>query len=343
VPALPRAGARRICLLADNNRGANALTDLLYDGVQKATVDYGWESASLVPVTATDAQTMIDRFLQSDCDLIYTAFHGYDATLVAAPGHPNQKFLMEDRVYDPPLENVWAQTYATDQPAFLAGYLAAALSKSGKVGTFGGINYDPGVTDYMDGLALGVAYYDQRNGANVQVLGWDVAKHEGLFVGDFCCRAQGYEFANQLMDLGADIILPVAGPDVGAGAASAIRANAGRVMIGVDYDWAVTDPADAPVVLTSIEKRFDVTLLHAVRDISDGSFTGGTHIGTLANGEVGLAPFHKFDAAVSPQLKADLAQIQSDIIAGKIATKPTLAKPSATPSPMPAATTPAPP
>ena len=49
---------------------------------------------------------------------------------------------------------------------FLGGYLAAAMSKSGKVGTFGGQDIPP-VTIYMDGFVAGVRYYDKINNAHV--------------------------------------------------------------------------------------------------------------------------------------------------------------------------------
>ena len=63
--------------------------------------------------------------------------------------------------------NIKGLTYETNQDAFLGGYLAAAMSKSGKVGTFGGQNIPP-VTIYMDGFVAGVRYYDKTNNANVR-------------------------------------------------------------------------------------------------------------------------------------------------------------------------------
>jgi basic membrane protein A len=66
----------------------------------------------------------------------------------------------------------------------------------------------------------------------------------------------------------------------------------------------------------------DVSVVSAVRSIVDGTFTGGAHEGTLANGGVSLASFHNLDSLVSPQVKADLEQIKQDISAGKIKTKP---------------------
>lgn len=260
--------------------------------------------------------------MQSNCDLIVAAsgFYLADEVKTAATAHPNQKFIIMDLEYDPPLDNVWAEVYAPDQAAFLAGYVAASVSKTGKVGTFGGINIPP-VSDFMDGLALGVAYYNDKNGAHVQVLGWDVAKHDGLFTGNFVDTEDGYRMSELLMNQGADVILPVAG-EQGLGAAAAVKERGNAYLIGVDTDWAAWLPEFRDLILTSIEKRLDVSVVSAVQAIDEGTFTGGTHVGTLENGGVSIAPFHALDALVSPQVKADLEQIEADIIAGKLKTKP---------------------
>jgi basic membrane protein A len=99
------------------------------------------------------------------------ANRGRNRAVQAAASKSAQKFFVIDWSTIP-FDNVWNQFYATDQPAFLAGYLAAAATKTGKVATFGGIQY-PVVTIYMDGFALGVEYYNQKHGTRVEVLGWE--------------------------------------------------------------------------------------------------------------------------------------------------------------------------
>ena len=213
------------------------------------------------------------------------------------------------------------QIFATDQAAFLAGYAAASVTKTGKVGVFGGIDIPP-VTDFMDGFALGVQYYNQKNGTSVEVLGWDPARHEGLFIGGFCCSAEGRNITQQLLDQGADIILPVAGTSVGPGAAYAVKSHGNAYVIGVDTDWNVTNAEFADIILTSILKNYDASVVQAVKDIKENTFTGGIHIGTLETGKVSLAPFHQFDNLISSKVKADLEQIKAEIIEGGIKTKP---------------------
>ena len=110
------------------------------------------------------------------------------------------------------------QVFATDQAAFLAGYLAAGMTKTGVLGTFGGINI-PTVTVFMDGFVHGANYYNEKKGTSVSVLGWDPEAKEGLFTNNFESLDDGRAFAQNLYDEGADIVLPVAGP-VGLGSAA---------------------------------------------------------------------------------------------------------------------------
>jgi basic membrane protein A len=244
-----------------------------------------------------------------------------DALRAAALADPNQKFLMPDISFDEPMENVWSQLYAIDQASFLAGYAAASITKTGKIGIFGGVDFSQ-VTDFMDGFVLGVQHYNDKNETNIEVLGWDVGKREGLFVGGFCCAAEGRTITEQLLRAGADIILPVAGVDVGQGALLAVKSHGNAYIIGVDTDWTVTFPEYKDIILTSIMKPYDVSVVQAVKAIEEGKFIGGIHVGTLESGDVGLAPFYKFDSLLSPKVKADLEQIKKDIIAGKIKTNP---------------------
>ncbi len=315
--------SNKVCELTDE-AGVNDefYNQVAYAGVQEAARTFGWESALFEPQHAADYPTNIAQVAASGCDLIVapTSIYFSDALLMAAKTNPDQKFQVFEWGDQTPLVNVWEQEYAIDQAAFLAGYLAASVTKTGKVGTFGGVAF-PSVTDFMDGFARGVAHYNEKNAQQVQVLGWDVEEQDGLFAGNFTNTADGRRLAEVLMDQGVDVLLPVAGP-VGLGAAGAARERGGVYLIGVDTDWALTYPEYAGILLTSILKRLDVSVLSAVQAIVDGTFSGGHHPGTLENGGVSLAPFHNLEALVPPQVKADLEQITEEIIAGTIPTRP---------------------
>jgi WD40 repeat protein len=311
----------RVCQVT-NTAGLydNSFNEAIYKGLQGANLVYGWDTKVLQSASTPDFAKYINEFLRGDCNLIVGLFQMEDAIRVAAESNPEQKFWIE-REYGQPLGNIWMQNYATDQAAFLAGYAAASVTKTGKVGVFGGIGIPP-VTDFMDGFSLGVAYYNKKHQTDVEVLGWDPDRpDQGLFVGDFCCAAEGREITQQLLMQGADVILPVAGTGVGAGALYAVKTHKDSYIIGVDTDWAITYPQYKNIILTSIMKQYDVSVVEAVKAIAEGRFAGGVHMGTLETSEVGLAPFYELDSRISPTVKAELEQIKKDIIEGKIKTK----------------------
>jgi basic membrane protein A len=291
-----------------------------WKGVQDAQATLGIQGNVLESKTETDYVPNINSFVSQDCDIIITVgFLLGDATKAAAEANPDQKFSIVDYAYNPTLPNVLGQVFATHEAAFLAGYLAAGVSKTGVIGTFGGINIGGPVTDFMDGFVWGAAYYNKQKGADVKVLGWDPATKEGLFTGNFDSLSDGREFAKNLNDEGADIVLPVAGP-VGLGSA-ALAAELGTdtlKIIGVDADQYLTNPEQQGVYLTSVMKNMDATVVAAIKSAMDGSFAGGVTVGTLANSGVSIAPFHDLDSQVPAELRAELEAITKGIIDGTI-------------------------
>jgi basic membrane protein A len=272
--------------------------------------------------TEREGQSQIQNALRMNSALIVAMYsEASDAMAAAAQANPDRRFLGLDSFSDLPMDNFWQQAYASDQPAFLAGYAAAFMTRTGKVGTFGGAA-KKSVEDFMDGFARGVTYYNDRNGTSVQVLGWDVANREGLFISTFTDAGAATAITQRLLDEGADIILPVAGVFLGRVAMEAVQEHGNAYVVGVDQDWATVYPQYSDIVLTSIEKRWGVSEGLAVVAIENGTFKGGTHLGTLATGEVSLSPFYQFDALISPEVKAELEQIRADIIAGRIKTRP---------------------
>ena len=165
----------------------------------------------------------------------------------------------------------------------------------------------------MDGFVKGVRYYNTINGTEVVALGWDPDTAEGLFTGNFESLDDGRAFGENLNDEGADIILPVAGP-VGLGTAAA-AAERGFLIIGVDADWFVTNPDAGAVTLTSILKNMDVAVLNTIQNVLNLGAVGNLYVGTLANGGVGLAPYHDLEATVPAELAAAVEQLKADIIA----------------------------
>src|SRR5918998_310754 len=127
-----------------------------FKGIEDAGEELGFEPDYLESQTEADFTPNIEAFLDQGCSLIGTVgcLLG-DATASAAEANPDQLFAIvdndlfdaeaeEDRNFD----NVAELMFSTDQAAFLAGYVAAAMTETGVVGTYGGINI-PTVNIFM--------------------------------------------------------------------------------------------------------------------------------------------------------------------------------------------------
>jgi len=271
----------------------------------------------------SDYTPIINTFVSQKCNIIVTlGFAMGDATKAAATAHPSQKLAIVDNVT--PGANVNSLVFNTVQDAFLGGYLAAGMTKTGKVATFGGQEF-PTVTIYMDGYWDGVQYYNQKHGTHVQVLGWNEKTQKGSFTGDFTNQTKGQTLTQTFISEGADIIFPVAG-NVGLGAAKAVQqadASAGSQKVNmewVDLDGCVSAATYCKYFITSVLKGETLAVKTAVLAAASGSFKGGNYIGTLANGGVSLAPFHDWDSKVPASLKSELQQISKGIQDGSIQT-----------------------
>jgi len=277
----------------------------------------------LQSTTQADYVPNINTFISQKCNIIVTVgFLMGDDTQTAAKAHPDQKFAIVDFSYKPALSNVDALLFNTAQDGFLGGYLAAGMSKTGKVATFGGQKL-PTVTIYMDGFYDGVQYYNKKHNKNVQVLGWNETTQNGSFTGDFTNQTKGQSVTQTFISEGADIIFPVAG-NVGLGAAKAVQdadnqAGSQKVnMMWVDTDGCVSAAQYCKYFITSVQKGIVTAVKNAVTGTADGSFKGGNYIGTLQNGGVALAPFHDFDSKVPASLKSELQTVTQGIENGSI-------------------------
>ncbi|NYF56821.1 basic membrane protein A [Micromonospora purpureochromogenes] len=264
-----------------------------------------------------DYEVNLNGFVNQKCDFIL-AVGGLmsDATKKAAAAHPDQQFGIVDA--NPGVDNVYPMQFDTAQAAFQAGYLAAGMSKTEKVGTYGGLPIPP-VTIFMDGFADGVAYYNKAKSKNVQVLGWDKATQKGSFTNDFVKQDEGKKVSDTLVAQGADIIMPVAG-GAGLGTTAAAQASGGKFsVVWVDVDGCESTP-NCGVLLTTVVKNIPDAVKEAVLKAAGGEKLQAKpgFVGNLANNGVSIAPYHDFESKVPAELKAEVDKIKADIAAGTI-------------------------
>jgi basic membrane protein A len=287
-----------------------------WEGLQQAEGELGVEAEAIVSTSETDLAPNVEQAVQSGCGLVVTVgWELADATLEQAAANPDVAFAIVDESVDAP--NVKPVVFDTAQAAYLAGYLAAGVTKTGVVATFGGGNQPP-VTLFMDGFVDGVAKYNEVHATSVRSLGWDKTSQDGAFTGDFEDVNKGKTLTEGFIDQGADVILPVAG-QVGEGAAAAALERDGVSIVWVDSDGYETLPAQfRPVILTSVLKNTQDAMVQIVGDVQQDAFANEPYIGTLENAGVEIAPYHDLESLVPPELDGELEGLRQAIIAGEI-------------------------
>jgi basic membrane protein A len=315
------ASAYKACLVTDTGGlDDHSFNELSWQGMQDAQ-KAGNGSISVQnaqSATSNDFAGNISGFVSAGCKIIIGA--GYDlqtALVQSAVKNPTQHYAVVDNTSVG--DQVEGLQFDTAQAAFLGGYFAAGMTKTGKVATFGGADY-PTVAVYMDGFWEGVQYYNQKHGTNVDVLGWSEKTQKGTFdpTQSFTDQAGGQQIAQNFEAQGADIVFPVAG-GTGIGALAAAQASGGKLnAIWVDNDGFYSNPQYASIIMSSVTKGIDSAVSTEVQQAAKGDFNTTSYIGTLANGGTGLAPFHDWASKVPAALQTELTTVKSDIISGTI-------------------------
>ncbi|AXH97709.1 BMP family lipoprotein [Ornithinimicrobium avium] len=293
------------------------------EGLDTVAADLGIEAVEVESQADTDYTTNVNNLVQQDCNIVIgVGFLLEDAIQAAAEDNPDTNFALIDSAFSDAdfqpveIDNAKPILFNTAEASFLAGYLAAGMSESGTVATFGGLKI-PSVSIFMDGFSDGVDKYNEDNGTDVNLLGWDKEAQDGSFSGDFENQSQGQTLTEQFISQGADIIMPVAGP-VGLGAAAAASSADGVKLVWVDSDGFVTASEYGDLMLTSVMKQIGAAVETTVTDTVEGGFTNEPYVGTLENEGVGLAPYHDFEGDVPQELTDKIEEYKQQIISGDL-------------------------
>ncbi|MEO9151291.1 MAG: BMP family ABC transporter substrate-binding protein [Lapillicoccus sp.] len=290
-----------------------------WTGMQNAAkADPGIQVSYLQSQGAADYEPNLTNSVKNGCKAIVSVgFNLGDATKKVAAANPTIPFAIVDFPSNGP--NVYGMTFQTAQSGFQAGYLAAALTKTGKVGTWGGVQIPQAVTDYMDGYLDGVNYFNKQKGKTVQVIGWN--GKTGTFIGGnngFTDPGTGRSITAQMFRQGADIVFPVAGGS-GVGALTEAEAQGGKLTVfWVDFPGCDFYPQDCSFIATSVLKGIPEQIQGFLTGAQKGKPLTGTFDGTLDNGGTSIDKFNDFDSKIPADIKADLATIKTKIISGEI-------------------------
>jgi basic membrane protein A len=233
-----------------------------------------------------------------------------DAMGDASKANSDIKFVAVDGAPNPGHDEAWMTNgeslfFAEDQSGYMAGVLAASMSKSNHIGVVGGLITVPPVERFVEG------YIDGARSVKPDI------KVDFIYTTSFTDPPQGTNAANQMIDQGADVIFG-AGGLTGNGALTAACAKEGVYAIGVDTDQYLTLPEVDKCILSSATKNVLGAVTDSLLRIAAGRFKAGFHTDDASTGGIKLAPFHDKEADVPADVKTLLDTTYAGLADGSI-------------------------
>jgi basic membrane protein A and related proteins len=300
-----------------------------HEGSQAAAESLGVDYDVIVTQNISDYKQNIQTFIDQGFNVIVTVgfLLGTD-TAAAAKENPDVTFIGVDQgicvdengVGDPTftcagdaatlLPNYQGIVFAEEQAGYLAGIVAASISKSGTIGSVSGTNV-PAVVAYIAGYEAGAQSVNPDIKTLTQEVNPDPAK-------GFNDPATGKAIAQQFIGQGADVLFQVAGL-TGQGVLEA-ACDADVYGIGVDVDQADTLPNLSKCIVTSAEKKLKDTVQAVVESVASGDFVAGTVSYNAASTPpaIGLSPYHDNESLITPEIQALLDDAMAKMASGEL-------------------------
>lgn len=287
-----------------NDHGFNHLA---YQGLLHAEQALHITGRVLTSSSGADYTPNLTTLAQQGYNLVIpVGFLMADATDAVAKQFPKVKFAMVDsdataEKGDP--KNIEGLLFEEQQAGYLAGYLAALYAKEHNyktVSSVGGQKIPP-VDHYIAGFQAGAKKADP----GIQTLNG--------YSQDFTDQSKCKQIALNQIQQGSKVVFQVAGA-CGLGALSAAQQQ-GVQGIGVDADQAYL----GSYILTSAEKKVDVAVFNAIKDLMAGKFAPGANVtNNIANGGIGYGKIGPAGLKFAPEIQKIYNQIKD----GKISNIP---------------------
>jgi len=311
-----------ICFLPDNSGINWGINRDISKSVEFAQYYFGVQTKVADPRTHDEYLSLLNDFYDEGCSIIFT--HGYltyDSTKQFAKNYPNQPIVALDNewgVIDDPNNVKWTE-YRRSEGTFLAGYLAAGMTKTGKIGIFTGFS-SQAVDSFAFNFYNGIELYNENHNTDIELLGWGHSGLSGAQIGSFTDELKAYERAHTFIDQGVDIIFPIA-DEANSGVITAVEEYENCVMIGFDYDYAKVYPDSSNKILASVVLNFDDVILKSLDQIGKNQFNNSLYIGNLMNNAIQLVISPDWQQKIPLDLQNELNTIRQYIIDGIIQIK----------------------
>lgn len=308
-----------VALIINTNLGDKSFCDLSYQGLMEAAKELGFRTkvVELGGDTTKQIPTLTEFAESKEWDIIVCGTYNIRESLQSvAKEFPEKKFILYDAKDDKSLPNVYSVEHLQNEGSFVAGAAAAMLStskaplaNSKKIIGFVGGGENTSINDFLVGYIQGAQAVDPA----VKVL--------ISYIGNFKDTAKGKEMAIAQINQGADVVFAVAG-GAGLGVLDACK-DKNVYAIGVDSDQAMvlepTRPDLSKIICTSMQKKVNKTVYNAVKAAVLGTLPYGKYetVG-VKQGSIGIAKNKYFDAIFTAAQKKELAELEAEIVSGKI-------------------------
>jgi basic membrane protein A len=251
--------------LGINDHGINQDT---WAGLQEAKATGLVDQVEYIESMDTrDYEKNIAYFAENGYDVIVTIGVGLrDETLRSADLKPDTVFVGMNQPDDESRPNFIPITFPEDQMGFLAGALAARISKTQIVGAVCETSGIDSMWRYCEGFRAGVLFANKLTGQSVKVsvIYRENGDRDKLFIDD----AWGYDTAQELIQGGGDVIF-AAGGATGQGALRA-AVEAGIKSIGAERDQGAVLAESGSGVVTSILGSANFEVQQVLRLLGQG-------------------------------------------------------------------------
>ncbi|MEE4241586.1 MAG: BMP family ABC transporter substrate-binding protein [Desulfopila sp.] len=293
-------------LAGSGGLGDESFNDMTYRGLGKAQQELGFTLVVRQWEQDTSMDTLFLELIDQDAQLIVLNGVQFLPLLKKfAPRYP-QKFFIANDFEGGKHDNVKSIVYSQHEGAFLAGFLAASLSQTGKIGFLGAIDIDI-IKAYRTGFFEGAAHSSKK-----AIIFEEYLSSLPDFSG-FNNPEKGYKTASSMYDNGIDIIFAAAGGS-GNGAILAAKDH-NRFVIGVDSNQ---DHMAKGNVLTSVMKRLDKAVYLETTKAFKGQMIPGTTWYGLANGGISLTSMKYSKDSIPEEVREKLRNLEEQIITGKL-------------------------
>jgi basic membrane protein A len=248
----------------------------------------------------------LSTFTHQGYDIIITIGPGIaDETAAAAREHPGLRFIgvMQPEA-GPGSPNLTVLIFHEEQGGFLAGAVAAMVTRRGRVAAVCESNFVDSVRRYCEGFKAGAVHVSP----DIEV---DIRYRTGSLDALFHDLDWGWATAQDVVDAGADVVFAVG--EETADAALVTASSRGVPVIGAETDQYLRLADARSTLVTSAIPRVRSGLFGVIQGILEGQLPGAA-----TWGETGLAPFHEFEDRMAPVDLARLQEMEKDLRQGVI-------------------------